>query len=64
MHSNHLYNLLCQLTQEHKSLWRIKKMYMKDAKACKFCTLFWKKLEKDKEDHCQELTKLIKSHLK
>jgi len=37
---------------------------MKDAEACKPCTLFWKKLEKDKEDHCQELTKLIKSHLK
>jgi hypothetical protein len=64
MLGNHLYNLINQLTEEHKSLWRIKKMYKKDSKGCKSCQNFWSKLEKDKENHIKELTTLIKAHLK
>jgi len=60
---NHLYNLLNQLTQEHKSLWRIKNKYMVDSDGCDKCKEFWNKLEKDKEDHIKELTDLIKSHM-
>ena len=63
MFDNHLYNLLNQLTQEHKSLWRIKNEYDKDADTCKECKAFWKKLEEDKEDHIEELQSLIKNHM-
>lgn len=63
MHNNHLYNLMCQLTQEEKSLWRIAKYYAKDAKSCPSCKAFWKKMKRDKEDHVKELTKLIKKHM-
>jgi hypothetical protein len=38
---NNAYNLLMQLTQEHKTLWRIKNKYKKDAKACSECKEFW-----------------------
>ena len=51
------------MVQEHKSLWRIKNMYMKDAENCADCQAFWKKMETDKEDHVQELTGLIKNHM-
>ncbi|MFZ6015792.1 MAG: hypothetical protein ACOYUZ_05590 [Patescibacteria group bacterium] len=64
MHSNHVYNLMNQLVQEHKSLWRIKKDYAKDAGSCKQCKSFWKKMIQDKEDHIKELTVMIKGHLK
>ena len=64
MLDNHLYNLMLQLTQEHKSLWRIKNKYLEDAGSCDHCQAFWKKMEKDKEDHVKELEGLIKSHLK
>lgn len=64
MLENHLYNLVAQLYQEHKSLWRIKKMYKKDARGCKECQQFWKKMEQDKLDHVKELKGLLKKHLK
>jgi hypothetical protein len=64
MLSNHIYNLMLQLVEEHKALWRIKKMYKKDAGRCPKCRAFWSKLEKDKESHIKELQTLIKSHLK
>lgn len=64
MFDNHLYNLMLQLVEEHKALWRIKKMYKKDVKNCKKCKIFWSKLEKDKEAHIKELQAIIKNHLK
>ena len=48
MLSNHIYNLLLQLTQEHKSLWRVKNHYLTDAAGCEECDRFWKKIEEDK----------------
>lgn len=63
MFDNHLYNLMHQMVQEHKSLWRIKNMYMNDAGDCNECQTFWKKMEADKEDHIRELTGLIKGHM-
>ncbi len=63
MFKNHQYNLINQLFQEHKSLWRIKNNYLKDAEGCNECQEFWKKMEADKESHVQELSELIKKHL-
>lgn len=63
MFDNNLYNLMAQTVEEHKSLYRIKNMYKKDAKNCKECRDFWKKLETDKEDHIMELQGLIQRHL-
>jgi hypothetical protein len=63
MLNNHTYNLLLQLTQENKSLWRIKNEYQKDAEDCEECRKFWQKLEADKEEHVKKLTDLAKSHL-
>lgn len=60
---NHQYNLLLQLTEENKSLWRIKNEYEKDAENCADCNALWKRLEKDKEDHVKELTEMVKKHL-
>lgn len=63
MFENHHYNLMKQLVQENKSLWRIKNNYKKDAGSCDLCSAFWDKMEKDKEDHVAELTDLVKKHL-
>lgn len=63
MLDNHAYNLLMQLSVEHKSLWRIKDEYLKDAGNCAECQAVWKKLEADKEAHVVELLALIKKHL-
>lgn len=63
MLNNHVYNLLLQATQEHKSLWRIKDTYKKDAHDCIECTEFWTKLEKDKEGHVADLEAMIKKHM-
>ena len=63
MFDNHLYNLINQLAQEHKSLWRIRKMYKDDAGDCAQCKAFWEKMEKDKEEHIEKLRELVKSHI-
>lgn len=63
MLDNHVYNLMAQLVEEHKSLWRIKNMYLKDAENCESCKNFWGKMVNDKESHIEELTELIKQHL-
>jgi len=54
---------MLQITQEHKSLWRIKNNYEKDAGECPECQAFWDKMEKDKKDHINELQGLIKKHM-
>jgi hypothetical protein len=64
MLENHHYNLLEQIVDESKSLWRIRYKYKKDAEQCKECIDFWEKLEVDKEAHIKELSKLIKTHLR
>ena len=63
MFENHLYNIVNQLAQEHKSLWRIKQMYKKDAGDCAACKAFWDTMEVDKESHVAELRELVKSHI-
>ena len=63
MLDNHVYNILLQLTEENKSLWRIKDDYLKDAGNCDECRTFWQKLEKDKESHVDKLAELAKKHL-
>lgn len=63
MLDNHLYNLMLQMTEENKSLWRIKNNYLSDAGDCADCKAFWEMLEKDKQEHINDLLELIKKHL-
>lgn len=63
MKSNNTYNLMMQLTQEAKSLWRIKDQYMKDAEGSDACLAFWEKMVADKEAHIAELEVLVKADL-
>lgn len=62
MLNNNTYNLMMQLIEENKSLWRIKNSYKQDAANCAECLAFWNKLIKDKEEHVEDLQNLIKSH--
>ena len=63
MENNNIYNIINQMTQESKSLWRIKKMYLKEAKGSTM-KAFWTKLAKDKEAHLKELKKMLKAEIK
>lgn len=63
MFTNHLYNLLIQITEEHKSVWRMQEYYIKDAGGCGKCVEFWKKLAADKEAHIRVLEEQIREHL-
>ena len=64
MQDNNSYNLMKQYVQEHKSLWRIKRDYIKDAKGHPDAIAFWKKLEIDKKKHLKELQALMKKYHK
>lgn len=62
MEQNHTYNLMHQLTQESKSLWRIKNNYQSEAMSEEE-KAFWTKLAQEKEGHINELKDLIKKAL-
>lgn len=53
---------MTQLTQESRSLWRIKNEYTKDAKD-KELKAFWKAYAAEKESHIADLKALIKAYL-
>ncbi len=55
---------MMQLTEEHKSLWRIKKEYLKDAAKNPKVKAYWTKNAKEKEAQIKELTVLLKGELK
>ena len=57
---NNTYNIMEQLTNENKSLWRIKNNYKQDAKEDAESRQLWDFIEKDKE----ELVKLLTSKLR
>lgn len=59
MEHNTTYNLMNQLTQESKSLWRITNVYMKEA-ADDEQKAFWQKLAAEKEAAITALKELIK----
>ena len=63
MESNNFHNLTTQLVQESKSIWRIKKLYIKESKS-KDLKAFWTKMAKQKEEEIIELKKLLKAELK
>jgi len=63
MLDNSLYNLMIQIVEENKTLWRIKNMYKKDARHCDECEKFWNDLEADKEQHVTDLKELIIKHI-
>jgi hypothetical protein len=63
MKNNNLYNLMTQLTQESRSLWRIQNEYQKDTKD-KALKAFWKMLAEEKAALVEDLKLIIKSELK
>ncbi len=60
MKNNNLYNLMTQLTQESRSLWRIQNEYKKDAGKNKEIAAFWKELAEEKEALIEDLKMVIK----
>jgi len=63
MMNNNEYNLMMQLTQEHLSLWRIKNEYLKDSANDEETRAFWEHLAKEKENHIEKLTEIIKKRI-
>lgn len=64
MKDNNLYNMMHQLTQEQKSLWRLENQYDKDAKSNPTLKKYWAQLAKEKKTHIADLKAMIKKELK
>lgn len=64
MKDNNLYNMMHQLTQEQKSLWRLENQYVKDAKTNPALKKYWANLAKEKKAHIADLKAMIKKELK
>ena len=65
MLDDNTYNLLTQLVQEHKSLWRIKNMYLEDSSNSDDDKVvrFWEQLINEKERNITELLDLVRIKL-
>lgn len=59
MTPNNLHNLMTQMVQEQKSLWRIENSYINEA-GSDMEKEFWQKLGNEKKMYIEELRKLIK----
>lgn len=59
---NHIYNLLSQLVQDRRSIYRIQKYYLKEARGCKECLKFWKEVLARKEEETELIINLLKKH--
>lgn len=60
---NNLYNLMLQLTQEQKSIWRVRRYYIGDAGNCEECKKFWQEFLSQKESNVAQMKDLIKKHI-
>ena len=57
--NNNLYNLMTQLIQEQKSLWRIQNEYSKDAGKDKELKQFWTEVAAEKQLLIEDLKAII-----
>lgn len=62
MTENNIHNIMTQLVQEQKSLWRIEKHYISEAGTAEELAL-WQKLAEDKKKHIQDFKTIIKTAL-
>ncbi len=62
MTPNNIHNLMTQMVQEHKSLWRIENHYAAEAVTDQEKE-FWERLRNEKKVHIEELRKLIKENI-
>ena len=58
-----VYDLMMQIIQESKSLYRIKKNYCDDAEGVNDCSEVWRELSADKEAHIDKLVGILRKHL-
>lgn len=61
---DHVYNLMMQLVEENKSLWRIKNHYSEEDGNCADCDKLWAKMAKEKAENVKTLEALVAEHLK
>ena len=54
---------MLQLTQEQKSIWRVRKYYIGDAGNCEECRRFWTNFLEQKETNVAQMKDLIKKHI-
>lgn len=58
-YDNNLYNLMTQLVQEQKSLWRIEHEYMLDGGSDKELKIFWSEVAEEKRLLIEDLQAII-----
>ncbi|HEY4507522.1 MAG TPA: hypothetical protein VJJ47_01420 [Candidatus Paceibacterota bacterium] len=63
MKDNTTYNLMLQLVEESKALWRIENEYLEDSGDDDEVRTFWEALAVDKEAHIADLRALVASRL-
>lgn len=61
---NHIYNLMTQLVEENRSLWRIQKYYQEDSAECADCAKLWEAMINDKQSHIKTMEALLKKTLR
>ena len=64
MLDNHTYNLMSQIVEDHRSLWRMRDMYENDSGECAECRELWKRLADSREKEVDLLVRMLKGHLK
>ena len=64
MLDNHAYNLMSQIVEDHRSLWRMRDMYENDSGGCGECRELWQKLADSRQEEMGLMVRMLKEHLK
>ncbi len=62
MMDDHTYDVLAQLAEEQRSLWRIREMYESDSSRCPQCQQLWSEMEEQKRANVEKLEALLLDH--
>ena len=63
MLDNYAYNLMSQIVEDHRSLWRMRDVYENDCGEVSGCREMWSKMAEDRERELDELVERLKAYL-
>jgi hypothetical protein len=63
MYDINTYNLMTQLAEEQRSLWRVRQMFKSKAVGCDDCGRFWERLERQNEENVKLLEGILKGRM-
>ena len=64
MLDNHVYNLMSQIVEDHRSLWRMRDLYENNSGECAECRELWRGMASSREAELKNMIEILRRHLR